>query len=210
MTFAEAMDLCLRTSLPLLLLALIFLAISLAIAPSASSRPTLFRWSGNGTEAAIDYTKNDLLLGSQDPTFWFLVPLSGLLSAGICVLVNYAALGLTYFLSLLYYAILPNLPWTRADEGRFVDLLLLWKIDELIADRRATVPALTANSPRRRLITTSALLLMVSTFIPYQFAYLVACLVQLATCTRASRLARETVSSPSPASEIYTGINIHS
>ena len=120
MTFAEAMDLCLRTSLPLLLLALVFLAISLAIASSAPSRPSLFHWSGNGTEAAIDYTKNDLLLGSQDPTFWFLVPLSGLLSAGICVLVNYAALGLTYSLSLLYYALLPTLPWTRADDGRFV------------------------------------------------------------------------------------------
>lgn len=43
-------------------------------------------------------------------------------------------------------------------------------------------------------MTTSVLLLLVSTFIPYQFAYLVACLVQLATCTRALRLARETVS----------------
>ena len=39
------------------------------------------------------------------------------------------------------------------------------------------------------------LLFLVSTFIPYQFAYLDAVLVQLSTCTRALRLVRETVSS---------------
>ena len=120
MTFGEAMDLCLRTSLPLLLIALIFLGMSLAIASSSPARPTLFNWSGNATEAAIDYTKNDLLLGSQDPTFWFLVPLSGLLSAGICVLVNYAALGLTYFLSRLNSLLLPKFWWNRTDDGRYV------------------------------------------------------------------------------------------
>ncbi len=120
MTFTEAMDLCLRTSLPLLLLALIFLAMSLAVASSAPPKPTLFHWRGNATEAAIDYTKNDLLLGSQDPTFWFIVPLSGLLSAGICVLVNYAALSLTYFISLLYTSLISKLPWSKTDDGRYV------------------------------------------------------------------------------------------
>lgn len=35
---------------------------------------------------------------------------------------------------------------------------------------------------------------MVATIIPYQFAYLVLCLVQLATSVRALRLAQETVS----------------
>lgn len=177
MTFSEAMDLCLRTSLPLLLLALIFLAMSLAMASSAPPKHTLFHWRGNATETAIDYTKNDLLLGSQDPTFWFLVPLSGLLSAGICVLVNYAALSLTYFLSLLYSSFQSKIPWTQPPNNH---------------NHKPSPPALTANSPRRRIITTSILLLMVSTFIPYQFAYLVACLVQLATCARALRLARET------------------
>lgn len=118
MTFSEGMDSCLRTSLPLLLIALVFLATSMAIASSAPSKPSFFDWSGNATETAIDYTKNDLLLGSQDPTFWFLVPLSGLLSAGICVLVNYATLILTYFLSLLYSLLISKLPWMKADDGR--------------------------------------------------------------------------------------------
>lgn len=56
------------------------------------------------------------------------------------------------------------------------------------------MPGFAASSPRRRIITTSVLLFLVSTFIPYQFAFLDACIVQLATCTRALRLARETVS----------------
>lgn len=36
--------------------------------------------------------------------------------------------------------------------------------------------------------------MLVSTVIPYQFAYLVACIVQLATCVRAQWHAKETVS----------------
>lgn len=40
------------------------------------------------------------------------------------------------------------------------------------------------------------LLVLVSTAIPYQFAYLVACIVQLATCVRAQWHAKETVSCP--------------
>jgi len=39
----------------------------------------------------------------------------------------------------------------------------------------------------------AVLLILVSTAIPYQFAYLVACIVQLATCVRAKWHAKETV-----------------
>lgn len=116
------MDLCLRTSLPILLLALTFLAISFSIASSAPPRPYLFHWRSNATNTAIDFTKNDLLLGSQDPIFWFLVPLSGLISAGVCVLLNMAALGLTYLLTVLYSFSVLKTPWPRSDEGRFVSI----------------------------------------------------------------------------------------
>ncbi|KAL8817610.1 MAG: hypothetical protein Q9191_008114, partial [Dirinaria sp. TL-2023a] len=44
---------------------------------------------------------------------------------------------------------------------------------------------------------------MVSTFIPYQFAYLVACLVQIATCTKALRVARETRFKSPPHADFY-------
>lgn len=45
---------------------------------------------------------------------------------------------------------------------------------------------------RQRLITTAILLLLITTLIPYQFAYMVLTIVQLCTCVRALRLARDT------------------
>lgn len=50
-------------------------------------------------------------------------------------------------------------------------------------------------TPRRRIISTTVLLVLVSTIIPYQFAYMVGCIVQLATCVRARYHAKETVRS---------------
>ncbi|KAI9846615.1 MAG: GPI inositol deacylase [Sclerophora amabilis] len=178
MSFTEAMDLCLRQSLPLVLLALSFLAMSLARAssgPARSSPGGLFNWHRNATESAVDFTKNDLLLGSQDSFFWFLVPLFGLISVGVCVLVNYAAISVTYLLSVGYGFVAAKPGWVRNDDRR-----------------RATATTFATPSPRRRFLTTVVLLLLVSTLIPYQFAFLVACIVQLSTCTRALRLVRET------------------
>ncbi|KAL8963308.1 MAG: hypothetical protein Q9193_000411 [Seirophora villosa] len=83
--------------------ALTFLAISRAISSAAAPLATSVGWhvwSTNTTESAIDYTKNDLLLGSQDPIFWFLLPMCGLLSAGLCILINYAALGVVSLLQI--------------------------------------------------------------------------------------------------------------
>ena len=60
---------------------------------------------------------------------------------------------------------------------------------------RSTFPTFAPTSPRRRIITSLILLFLVSTVIPYQFAYLVACIIQIATCTRALRLAKDTVRS---------------
>lgn len=177
-TFSESMHVCLKSSLPLLIIALTFFALSLAVSSSAPPKPPSagwFHWRGNATESAIDFTKNDLLLGSQDPIFWFLVPLFGLVSAGLCVAINYTALGVTWILYISYDLLTTRPAWVKHDDGR-----------------RSTVPGFAASSPRRRIITTGVLLFLVFTFIPYQFAYLDACIVLLATCTRALRLARET------------------
>ncbi len=115
------MDLCLRSSLPLFLLALTFLATSLAMSSSSlngAKTPRLFQWRGNATESAIDFTKNDLLLGSQDPVFWFLVPLFGLASTGLCVIFNYVALGVTWVLYYPYHLLIARPGWTRHEDGR--------------------------------------------------------------------------------------------
>ncbi|KAL8929186.1 MAG: hypothetical protein Q9208_001269 [Pyrenodesmia sp. 3 TL-2023] len=128
------------------------LAVSNAAAPSAASAGW-FNWSTNATESAVNYTKNDLLLGSQDPIFWFLVPLCGLLSAGVCIMINYAALGAISLLQIPVH-LLKGHP--AGPKGEIANDLA----EEAYHYRQ---------------------------LIPYQFAYLVSCIVQLATCARASR-----------------------
>lgn len=171
MSFSEGMDQCIRTSLPVLFLALTFLSLSLTKA-SHSFGEDLLGHRGNATESFKNFTRNELLLGSHDPFFWFLIPLFGLICVGVCITTNYVVLALTQVFTAFYSRI--RSVTLRNDEGR----------------RTSTSFAVT--SPIQRIITTSILLLMVATIIPYQFAYMVLCLVQLATCVRALRLARET------------------
>jgi hypothetical protein len=176
MSFVESLDLCLRQSLPLVLLGLTCLSISFAQASAAVHQQSsgLWSWAGNATESQIDYTVNDLLIGSQDPFYWFMVPLIGLVCVGVCVALNYVALGLTHLLATLYSFLSFKPAFLRNDDKR-----------------RSASPAFAPSTPRRRILTTAILLFLVSTVIPYQFAYLVACLVQVATCTRALRISRE-------------------
>jgi GPI inositol-deacylase len=177
MSFSESMNQCLRTSLPVLYTALTCLAISLAKSSHDAARGDgglVADLRGNATEGLVDYSKNGLLLGSQDTFFWFLVPFFGLVCSGVCIAVNYAVMALTHLLSLI-----PTL------------LRQLQRRD----DMRRPSPNFSVTSTRQRLITTSILLFLVSTVIPYQFAYLVLCIVQLVTCVRALKIARESVSS---------------
>ncbi|KAL8765223.1 MAG: hypothetical protein Q9209_007616 [Squamulea sp. 1 TL-2023] len=175
--FMESMDFCFRTSMPLLFLALTVLGISLAASRTAPSIGTSTGWSNwgtNATESDVHFTQNDLLLGSQDLIFWFLIPLFGLLSASLCVIIHYATLGVVSLLQLPFQLLAFQLSGRRYDHTK-----------------KTSMPAFAASSPKRRIITASILLLLVSTVIPYQFAYLVACIVQTATCVRASRHTEE-------------------
>lgn len=121
MTFAESMDLCLRSSLPLFLLAMSFFALSLArssAAPPKQGSTGFFPWRGNATESAIDFTKNDLLLGSQDSFFWFLVPLVGVISVGVCVVISYAALAILHVMAVIYGLLTARPAWLSNDDRR--------------------------------------------------------------------------------------------
>lgn len=117
MSFSESMDQCLRTSLPTIFIALTFLAISFS---KASSHPWTHGWLSASKALSvndIDFTANDLLLGSQDPFFWFLVPLFGLMSVGICIAFNYAVLVVTHALTFVYAKLRAVL--VKNDEARY-------------------------------------------------------------------------------------------
>ncbi|KAK8172760.1 GPI inositol-deacylase-like protein [Phyllosticta citrichinensis] len=189
MSFSESSNQCLRSSLPVLFIALTFFGMSFANAghgPRHGSRRSPF-WSGNATESAIDYSKNDLLLGTQDSFFWFLVPLFGVITTGVCIAMNYLTLMTVHVLTVIFQFVKPVL---KCDEGRYVTRPV-WEKLFLICCRRSPA-AFAVSSTRQRVVTTGILLFMVSTFIPYHFAYMVLCIVHIATCIRALRIARET------------------
>lgn len=103
-SFAESMDQCIRTSLPLLFVALTFLALSLARTGNRSI-PDRERSAAGSAETFTGFTKNELLLGSYDPFFWFLIPLFGVISVGVCIAVNFAVMAIVSLLGLLYTVI---------------------------------------------------------------------------------------------------------
>ncbi|OAA44379.1 GPI inositol-deacylase [Metarhizium rileyi] len=162
--FAEALDFSLRRSIPLLLLSLTLLAISLE--GTSTLIPGLI-WSKRHFSA---FHRNELLIGTENPSFCLLVPLIGLVCIGVCAVLHYFVFALTRTLGILY-GFFSNIPATGTANHK-----------------RVASQVLVASTPRRRMISTAVLLFLVSTFIPYQFAYLVACLVQLFTTVRAHRL----------------------
>jgi hypothetical protein len=173
MSFAEGLNQCLRSSLPFAFAALTFLSIAIAGAQNQGSQSR--QWLSNAgvgnASDPFDYTNNELLLGSGDNFFWFLIPLFGLMSVGVCVAVNYVALALIYILTVIYASLRSSS--LRNSEGT------------------RTPMAFAVTSTQQRVITTCILLSLVSTVIPYHFAYMVLCIVQIATCVRGFKLARE-------------------
>lgn len=170
-SFTQSMDQCIRTSLPAIFIALTFFA----IAVSKSSHNLWTRhWLSKSTgtsEQAIDFTVNDLMLGTSDPFFWFLVPLFAIICVGICIVMNYVVLVLTHTIAL------------------GVAKVLRWAQGPPEESRRAQLP--NTGLLNRRNLTIAVLLLLVVTIIPYQFAYAVLCLVQAVTCIRAIKTAQE-------------------
>jgi glycosylphosphatidylinositol deacylase len=170
-SFAQGLNECVYSSLPTALAALTFLSITLAGIQHQSNKGQSLNGASQSNNAFADNANNELLLGSDDPFFWFLVPLLGLMCTAICVAINYFALLLTYSIAFIYA------------------LLSSAKLQDL--DGRRTPGAFAVTSTRRRVITTLILLSLVSTVIPYHFAYVVLCIVQIATCVRGFRLAKE-------------------
>ncbi|CAZ80189.1 unnamed protein product [Tuber melanosporum] len=175
MSFGEGLDRLIPRTLPYVLVALSALAISLSFAKAKQDNPVPSPLSKSVTEqsaTAIEFAKNDLLVGLQDPFFWFLAPLFALIAVGVCVVLNYGAMLSLHSLTTLYTLFSKWPTWVNIE-------------------RRSITPAFSTSSPKRRIMTTLMLLFFVATLIPYQFAYMVACIVQIATCVRALKFARE-------------------
>ena len=104
MSFSESLNQCLCRSIPAVFVGLSGAALLFA-GPAQSLMSEDIDWpsqQSNATESLIDYTKNDLLIGSPDPFFWFLMPFFGIISVGLCIFINYAALAITHaFTSIL-------------------------------------------------------------------------------------------------------------
>jgi glycosylphosphatidylinositol deacylase len=170
-SFAQGLNECIHSSLPSALTALTFLSLILASIQHQSNKRQPFDGQSRSGSSFFNNATNELLLGSDDPFFWFLVPLFGVMCIALCVMINYVALLLTYIFALPYALIMSYL--LRDAEGK------------------RTPGSFGITSTRQRIITTLILLSLVSTIIPYHFAYVVLCLVQLATCVRCFRLAKE-------------------
>ena len=198
-TFSESMDLCLRKSIPVVVAVLTVFSLSVGTPQAEQAPATFWNWR-NATEVAVDFHKNDLLVGTQDPFYWFLVPLISIICVGVCTAINYAALALTHILSLLLSVATSRPAWVRHDNTRRALQQAAHTTDHQLQQQQQPsqiqsqqffTPAFIQSTPRRRVVTTAVLLLLVSTVVPYQFAYLVACLVQLATTIRALRVASD-------------------
>lgn len=186
-SFGDALDQSLRLPLPVLLISMTFFATAFSTAGSISPPPDF-----NAT--MVDFTKNDLLLGSQDSFFWFLIPLAGLVCVGACVGLHYIVLALLH-LFVLVGRIVSQLSgsasspvYTAVSPTSSSDEKEIQHHKDKPPNYATTLPPLhilSSSTPRRRLINTLLLLGLVATIIPYPFAYVVACLVQLATTTRA-------------------------
>lgn len=163
-SFSESVDLSLRRSIPLLVLSMTMLSLSAGGLVSEGSS-LILRGSNRRSDSLIDFHRNDLLIGTDDPFFWFLVPLIGTVCIGVCVVLHYAVLIFTHLFAAMYRVFGASPATTISNEQR-------------------------PSTPRRRMITTATLMFLVSFLIPYQFAYLVACLVQLFTVVRALRVSR--------------------
>lgn len=169
-TFSESLDQSLRRSIPLLLLSLTLLATSLGGAPYFSSDGRFFNRTKAKPASVIAFHRNDLLIGTDETTFTFLVPVIGVVCIGVCTLLHYLVLALSHLFSLSYAIFRRPTTADSSETGAIAS------------------PIFYQSTPRRRMLSTAALLFLVSTFIPYQFAYLVACLVQLFTSVRALRI----------------------
>ncbi|KAG0214875.1 GPI inositol deacylase [Mortierella sp. NVP41] len=123
----------------------------------------------------------DALLGSNDTFFWFLAPAFFQMAIGIVVLIWIILNGLVRSTAAVLTFVSKR--GTRYVIGK--------AIGNMLSKRSRGV--------RRRVITTIVLFIMVATFVPYQFAFVVAVLVHIVSCVRSLLVAQASSTSKAQA-----------
>ncbi|GAA5795258.1 hypothetical protein HPULCUR_000613 [Helicostylum pulchrum] len=157
--FGQGLSYCFRRSLPLVMVCVTICSIAQCASPS-----TYYTFDDLWYLPSASISWQDVMTGNTDPFFWW-IPLAGLaLSLGIV-----------------------SLLWLLVDGGvRFCAYLSVffskqcglgvWPTSHSQETRQQQI--------QRRTITTLFLFLLVATFIPYQFVFVVAFLVHIVTCVR--------------------------
>ncbi|KAF2742115.1 PGAP1-domain-containing protein [Sporormia fimetaria CBS 119925] len=172
MSFAESLNQCIGSSIPTTVAGLTLLSVVLAglRSEAVAGDHHLIEPVRKGLASMLGNEDNELLLGLADTFFWFLVPLFSIMSVGVVVVVNYTLVCITHLFALVFGA-MPFLKSRKEGER---------------------LPAASGvTSTQQRIIVTCILLSLVSTVVPYHFAYVVLCLVQIGTCICSCRTARD-------------------
>lgn len=105
MSFNEGSDIMIAHTLPIILVVFSTVTAYFAVVYTVPSQQVSQNTRNKGGTTKADYARNDLLLGLQDPFFWFLAPLFALVSLGVVVVINYLLMAVTRIL-LGYYSVL--------------------------------------------------------------------------------------------------------
>jgi len=209
-SFDDSLLLVIRDSLPIMLLLVSIASVWLASIQRPEVSPfivlnrraleALDRIRGANIESP---RRNDMLLGLREPFLWFLAPLFVLVCVGVTIVVSKIAFIATVAITALWNKF-PSFPWVGAMQwldrsapwlaGVFRTVGSSWSVDpryqpfSFIAyssglHNQNNVAA--SSRTKRRIVVTLVLLFIVATVVPFQFAYVVACVVQFSSCIKA-------------------------
>lgn len=158
-SFGQGLSYCFQRSLPIVMICVSICSIAQCASPS-----TYYTFDDLWYLPSTRILWQDVMTGNTDPFFWW-IPLAGLaMSVGIVSilwLIVDGGVRLSAYISVFFSAQcgFNTWPMSRSKETR-------------------------QHQIQRRAITTLILFLLVATFIPYQFVFIVAFLVQIVTCIR--------------------------
>ncbi|KAK9463098.1 PGAP1-like protein-domain-containing protein [Lipomyces oligophaga] len=146
---------------------------------------------------------NDIFLGISDPYLFFVPPILFVISTAMCIVVYYVVISFLLFIAttldrLSYVHVQASsgtptsgIPRDRTKSNRI--LIQVYSIGSLtlryiLFGVRSFISTLAFISGGSRFLTIFTLLLIVSAYVPFQFAYLVVLIVHVNTCIKSLRV----------------------